>query len=120
MRAWKEVLMKRWIHFASASLFLGCTAPLLAQPLDARFDTLRPDSSFSAWRRLGLEGGSRPFDSGGAYAQTVPGEPLGFNCPDTTGGYWHPLSQSLSSLVETTVTPGSLGVAERSVMGQLG
>jgi hypothetical protein len=112
--------MKRWIHVASASLFLGCTAPLLAQPLDTRFDTLRPDSSFSDWRRLGLDGGSRPLDSGAAYAQTVPGEPLGFNGPETTGGYWHPLSQSLSSLVETTVTPGSLGVAERSVMGQLG
>jgi len=122
--------MKRCIYLASAALFLGCTAPSLAQPSDSvarrsaagdtRFETLRPETSFSDWRRLGLEGGARPSDNGAGYAQTVPGDPLGLNGPETTGGYWHPLSQSLSSLVETTVAPGNLGVAERSVMGQLG
>ena len=122
--------MKRWIHVASAALAFTCTAPLLAQPSDAvvrrsasrdtRFETLRPESSFSDWRRLGLDGGARPSDGGVAYAQIVPGDPLGLNGPETTGGYWHPLSQSLSSLVETTVAPGNLGMAERSVMGQLG
>ena len=122
--------MKYWIYLGSAALFVGCTAPLLAQPSDAgtkrpashdtRFETLRPESSFPDWRRLGLDGGARPSDGGAAYAQTLPGDPLGLNGPETTGGYWHPLSQSLSSLVETTLAPGSLGLAERSVMGQLG
>jgi len=45
---------------------------------------------------------------------------LGLNGPETVGGYWRPLSQRLSSLVETSVVPGSLGGGERSVLGQLG
>jgi len=114
--------MNRCIYVFSAALFLALVAPLLAQPSDAagrrsasrdtRFETLRPESSFSDWRRLGL--------NGAAYVQTLPGDPFGLNGPETTGGYWHPLSQSLSSLVESTVAPGNLGIAERSVMGQLG
>jgi len=88
--------------------------------LDTRFETLRPDSSFSDWRRLDLDGGSRPTDTGAAYAYTMPGDPLGLNAPESIGGYWRPLSQHLSTLVETSVVPGSLGNAERSVLGQLG
>jgi hypothetical protein len=116
--------MKRWFCLASAAtLFLCIAASLQAQPSaphDTRFQSLRPDSSFSDWRRLSLEGGARPFDTGAAYAQTLPGDPLGLNAPETTSGYWRPLSQSLSSLVETSFVPGSLGMSERSVMGQLG
>jgi hypothetical protein len=121
--------MKRWIYAASAiGLFLSI-APLQAQKLEsasrrsaseARFETLRPDSSFADWRRLGLEGGARPADTGAAYAQTLPGDPLGLNSPESIGGYWRPLSQNLSSLVETSVVQGTLGGTERSVMGQLG
>ena len=116
--------MKRWFCLASAAtLFLCIAVPLQAQPSasrDTRFQSLRPDSSFSDWRRLSLEGGARPFDTGAAYVQTLPGDPLGLNGPETTGGYWRPLSQSLSSLVEASFVPGSLGMSERSVMGQLG
>ena len=116
--------MKRWFCLASAAtLFLCIAASLQAQPSaphDTRFQSLRPDSSFSDWRRLSLEGGARPFDTGAAYVQTLPGDPLGLNAPETTSGYWRPLSQSLSSLVETSFVPGSLGMSERSVMGQLG
>jgi hypothetical protein len=115
---------------AAAALLLCCLNSLLAQALDSgarrsaardvRFETLRPDSGFSDWRRLSLEGGVRPSEGGAAYAYTLPGDPLGLNGPETVGGYWHPLSQRLSSLVETSVVPGSLGGAERSVLGQLG
>ncbi len=122
--------MKRWIYPASATALFLCIAPLQAQKpdsaarhaasTDTRFETLRPDSSFADWRRLSLEGGARPTDTGAAYAQTLPGDPLGLNSPESTGGYWRPLSQSLSSLVETSIVPGTLGGAERSVMGQLG
>lgn len=121
--------MKRWFCLASAATFFLCiAAPMHAQPSDARrsasrdtrFESLRPESGFPDWRRLSLEGGARPFDTGAAYAQTLPGDPLGLNAPETTTGYWRPLSQSLSSLVETSLVPGSLGVSERSVMGQLG
>jgi hypothetical protein len=126
-----EVPMKRWFCLASAAtLFLCIAAPLQAQPSDnvarrsasrdTRFESLRPDSGFPDWRRLSLEGGARPFDTGAAYVQTLPGDPLGMNAPETTTGYWRPLSQRLSSLVETSLVPGSLGVSERSVMGQLG
>jgi hypothetical protein len=122
--------MKRWIYAASSIALLLSIAPLQAQTpdsaakrvaaADTRFATLRPESSFADWRRLSLEGGARPADTGAAYAQTLPGDPLGLNSPESTGGYWRPLSQSLSSLVETSVVQGSLGTSERSVMGQLG
>jgi hypothetical protein len=122
--------MKRWIYAASSIALLLSIGPLQAQTpdsaakrvgaADTRFATLRPDSSFADWRRLSLEGGARPADTGAAYAQTLPGDPLGLNSPESTGGYWRPLSESLSSLVETSVVPGSLGGAERSVLGQLG
>jgi len=122
--------MKRWIYRAFATALFLCIAPVQAQKpdiaarrsasTDTRFETLRPDSSFSDWRRLSIEGGARLTDTGVAYAQTLPGDPLGLNSPESTGGYWRPLSQNLSSLVETSVVPGSLGAAERSVMGQLG
>jgi hypothetical protein len=122
--------MKCCVSLAAAVALLLCLSSLQAQTSDSsarratardtRFETLRPDSSFPDWRRLGLEGGARPTDAGAAYAYTLPGDPLGPNGPETVGGYWHPLSQRLSSLVETSVVPGSLGGAERSVMGQLG
>ena len=86
---------------------------------DTLFDTLRPDNAFSDWRRLALEGGSKPHESGTAYSLVTPGDPLGSNGPEVTGGFWLPLSQRLSSLVETSVVPGAMGGAERSVMGQL-
>lgn len=86
---------------------------------DTRFDTLRPESSFSDWRRLSLEGGSRPRENGFGYAQVTAGDPLGLNAPEVTSGFWLPLSQRLSSLVETSVVPGAMGGAERSVLGQV-
>ena len=91
-----------------------------ARPAGTGFETLRPDSGFTDWRRLGLEGGARASDLGAAYAYTSPGDPLGLGGPESVGGYWHPLSQRLSSLIETSVVPGSLGAKERSVLGQLG
>src|SRR5438093_6680363 len=102
--------MKCCVSLAGAVALLLHLPALQAQPpdnsarrtaRDTRFETLRPDSSFLDWRRLGLEGGSRPTDAGAAYAYTLPGDALGLNGPETVGGYWHPLSQRLSSLVET-------------------
>lgn len=124
-----EVPMKSRLFALSAFALLLCVLSVQAQTSagtapratrDTRFETLRPDSSFADWRRLGLEGGPRPNDAGAAYAYTLPGDPLSLNGPETVGGYWHPLSQRLSSLVETSVVPGSLGGTERSVLGQLG
>ena len=122
--------MKCRVSLPAVAALLLCLTSLQAQMLDtgarrspardARFETLRPDSGFPDWRRLSLEGGVRPSEAGAAYAYTLPGDPLGLNGPETGGGYWHPLSQWLSSLVETSVVPGSLGGAERSVLGQLG
>ena len=122
--------MKCRVSLPAVAALLLCLTSLQAQTLDtgarrsaardARFETLRPDSGFPDWRRLSLEGGVRPSEAGAAYAYTLPGDPLGLNGPETGGGYWHPLSQWLSSLVETSVVPGSLGGAERSVLGQLG
>src|SRR3954452_3702191 len=86
---------------------------------DTRFDTLRPENAFSDWRRLALEGGSRVSETGIGYAQLSPGDPLGANTPETTSGFWLPLSERLSSLVETTMAPGAFGGADRSVLGQV-
>jgi hypothetical protein len=122
--------MKHWLFLAAAVVLSGWLPSLQAQTADnaakrtaerdSRFETLRPDSSFSDWRRLSLDGGARPTDVGAGYGYVLPADPLGLGAIETTGGYWHPLSQSLSSLVETSVVPGSLGSAERSVLGQLG
>jgi len=114
---------------AAISLAAVCVSPLQAQTKpappkkaisDTRFETLRPESAFGDWRRLALEGGSRPNEAGFGYGRTLAGDPLGLNAPEYTGGYWQPLSQRLSSLVETSVAPGALGGSERSVFGQLG
>jgi hypothetical protein len=86
---------------------------------DTRFETLKPESSFSDWRRLATEGGARPGEIGLGYSQLTPGDPLAGNGPETTSGFWVPLSHSLSSLVETSVTPGTLGGIDRSVLGQV-
>lgn len=115
--------MKRLFCLTAAAAILLCLTPAQAQTRnaspDARFDTLRPDSGFQDWRRLSLEGGSRPTDVGAGYASTLPGDPLGANSPEIVGGYWRPLSQRLSSLVETSIVPGVGGTGERSVLGQL-
>jgi hypothetical protein len=115
----------RYVASSAALVFLSF--PAYAQvsgskkPIshDTRFDTLRPENAFSDWRRLALEGGSKPHENGIGYAQITPGDPLGLNAPEVTSGFWVPLSQRLSSLVETSVVPGAMGGAERSVMGQL-
>src|SRR5262245_41392829 len=116
--------MKRLFCLVAAAAIPLCLAPAQAQTSrsvspDTRFDTLRPDSGFQDWRRLNLEGGARPTDIGAAYAYALPGDPLGGNSPELVGGYWRPLSQRLSSLVETSVIPGAGGTGERSVLGQL-
>ena len=121
--------MKCCVSLAAAVALLLFLPSLQAQTADSsarrtvrdtRFETLRPDSGFLDWRRLDLEGGSRPTDAGAAYSYTLPADPLGLNAPETVGGYWRPLSQRLSSLVETSVIPGTMGGTERSVLGQLG
>ena len=115
----------RYVASSAALVFLSLPAyPQVSgskkpASLDTRFDTLRPDSGFSDWRRLALEGGSRPHENGSGYAQVTPGDPLGLNAPELTSGFWLPLSQRLSSLVETSVVPGAIGGAERSVLGQV-
>lgn len=86
---------------------------------DIRFETLRPENSFSDWRRLALEGGSRPGELGLGYSQVQAPDALGFTGPEVTSGAWMPLSERLSSLVETTVSPSALGGTERSVLGQV-
>jgi hypothetical protein len=116
--------MKSAFCLTATAAILLCLVPAQAQTLrsaspDARFDTLRPDSGFQDWRRLSLEGGARPTDVGAGYAYTLPGDPLGANSAEMVGGYWRPLSQRLSSLVETSVIPGAGGTGERSVLGQL-
>ncbi|HTO45036.1 MAG TPA: hypothetical protein VML56_13245 [Burkholderiales bacterium] len=116
--------MKSAFCLAATAAILLCLVPAQAQTLrsaspDARFDTLRPESGFQDWRRLSLEGGARPTDVGAGYAYTLPGDPLGANSAEMIGGYWRPLSQRLSSLVETSVIPGAGGTGERSVLGQL-
>src|SRR5262249_5085478 len=119
--------MKRSLCFIFSAAFvflnLGAYAQVSARKPSvsrgAGFDTLHPDSSFSDWRRLSLEGGSRPGESAMGYGQLSPGDPLGLNAPETTSGVWMPLSQRLSSLVETTVVPNPLGGADRSVLGHV-
>jgi len=86
---------------------------------DTRFDTLRPENTFSDWRRLAIEGGSRVGEAGIGYAQISPGDPLSANGAETTSGFWLPLSERLSSLVEASVVPGAFGGADRSVLGQV-
>jgi len=116
--------MKSAFCLTATAAILLCLVPAQAQTLrsaspDARIDTLRPESGFQDWRRLSLEGGARPTDAGAGYAYTLPGDPLGANSAEMVGGYWRPLSQRLSSLVETSVIPGAGGTGERSVLGQL-
>jgi hypothetical protein len=121
--------MKRWIPLGLAASILLCAMCAQAQsatgtgrratPTDTRFETLRPDSALSDARRFDLENGARPGDIGTPYSRIAPGDPLGMNAPEATGGYWHPLSQSLSSLIETSVATGALGMSEWSVLGQL-
>ena len=86
---------------------------------DTRFDTLRPENTFSDWRRLAIEGGSRVGEAGIGYAQISPGDPLSANGAETTSGFWLPLSERLSSLVEASVVPGAFGGADRSVLDTL-
>ena len=115
----------RYVAFSAALVFLSFQAYAQVSgnkhsaSRDTGFDTLRPESGFSDWRRLALEGGSRPHENGSGYAQVTPGDPLGLNAPEVTSGFWLPLSQRLSSLVEASVVPGAMGGAERSVLGQV-
>lgn len=122
--------MKRGVHLASAAALLLCIAPAIAQAqtpppkrlarVDPRFETLRPDNGFADWRRALLEDPVRWSEGGSAYALVMPGDPLGFSTSESTGGYWLPLSHRLSTLMEASVAPGSLGGAERSILGQVG
>src|SRR4051794_33872640 len=94
-----------YVVAASAALMLSCpavSAQGTKRPVsrDARFYTLRPENAFPEWRRLAIEGGARPTESGIGYAQLSSGDPLGSNTAEATSGFWLPLSNRLSSLVE--------------------
>ncbi|PWT73488.1 MAG: hypothetical protein C5B46_05330 [Proteobacteria bacterium] len=91
----------------------------LKRRLDPRFETLRPENAFADWRRV-LDDPTRWSEGGIAYANIAAGDPLGLSTSESTGGYWLPLSQRLSTLMEASVAPTSLGGAERSVLGQVG
>ncbi|HTT41216.1 MAG TPA: hypothetical protein VMH32_26460 [Burkholderiales bacterium] len=123
--------MKHWTGFASAGVTLLCLAVGAAQGQsdagrsvsqgDASFQTLRPDTGLPDWRRAPSYSNGHPPDEGAAYVQLMPGDSRGLTAYESTGGYWVPLSKSLSSLVEASVSPATLGGgAERSVFGQLG
>ncbi|MFN0315811.1 MAG: hypothetical protein ACKVQA_12335 [Burkholderiales bacterium] len=82
---------------------------------DKQFETLRPDNSFREWRRAYQE--HEAFsESGSAYAAEA--DPV--RSREVTAGYYQPLSESLSSLFEASYLPGTTGVPEWSVLGQVG
>src|SRR5690349_12988345 len=113
-----------YVASAACGFVLVCPpahAQAVKRPLakDTRFDSLRPDGAFTEWRRLAIEGGSRPGEMGLGYSQLTLADPLGSNNAETTSGFWLPLSHRLSSLMETSVTPGTFGGTDRTVMGQV-
>lgn len=122
--------MKRWSCFASTAVTLVFLAVGTAQsqsdysrslaPGASSFETLRPDGGLPDWRRAPSYSNAHWPEGPTGYSQLMPGDPHGLAAYESTGGYWLPLSKSLSSLVEASVAPGTLGGAERSVFGQLG
>jgi hypothetical protein len=80
-----------------------------------RFETVRTDSSFPDWRRVYLDAAGHHANAGTGYAYVS--DPLS---QETTSGVLQPLAENLSSLLETSYTPGLQGMPERSVLGQIG
>jgi len=122
--------MKHWICSAAAGTTLFLLAGVAANGQtsigrgsagsDSGFQSLRPESGLPDWRRAPSYSSAHWPEEGTAYSQLTPGDPQALTVYESTGGYWLPLSKSLSSLVETTVAPRATGGAERSVFGQLG
>ena len=118
--------MKRYLASAAVVLLSatftpapGDAAPIKRTPsIDPRFETLDPDNGFPDRHRVLEDASRRP--EGGSFMLVAPGDPLGINTSETTTGYWLPLSQRLSTLMEASVAPSTFGGAERSILGQVG
>ena len=82
---------------------------------DQRFETMRTDSSFPAWRRFYLDPAGHIADAPIGYVSVS--DPL---TQEVTSGVFQVLSENLTSLLETSYTTGLQGMPERSVMGQVG
>lgn len=90
-----------------------------AAPRDtAHFGTLRPDNGFRDWSRAyqapGAFTGAAGLYSGTAGYERADGQ------GEMVAGYYRSLSESLSSLVETSYLPAARGLTEWSVLGQMG
>ncbi len=85
---------------------------------ERRFDTLRPDNSMRDWRRA--------YRDADAFAETgsvyIAGSETDWanRAQETTAGYYLPLSESLSSLIEASYLPNFAGEPEWSMLGQMG
>jgi YaiO family outer membrane protein len=86
---------------------------------DPRFDTLRPDNSFRDWRRAYLEPEALGTN-GSVYSSGLDAERSVGRSQELLAGYYRPLSESLTSLVEASYVPNLTGLPEWSVMGQVG
>lgn len=95
----------------------GAAAPASARS-DVRFDTLRPENGFRDWFRA-YQSRDAFAAAGTFYSHTV-GIDRGDGQQEMVAGYYRNLSDSLSSLVETSYLPNAQGLPEWSVLGQLG
>ncbi len=101
----------------AASAQLSQSSPAVKP--ETPFETLRPDNSFRDWRRAYQE--PEVFaESGGVYASGTETEHHASRAQELTAGYYKPLSESLSSLVEASYVPNATGAPEWSVLGQVG
>lgn len=85
---------------------------------EVRFDSLRPDNYFRDWARA-YQSPEAFSHSGSFYTQSV-GFDRGDGQQETIAGFYRNLSDSLSSLVETSYLPNPQGLSEWSVLGQMG
>ncbi len=102
---------------------VSCSIAVYAQPgspvahSEKQFETLRPDNSFRNWRRAYQE--PEAFaESGSVYGSDT--DPDHRRSREMTAGYYRPLSESLTSLVEASYLPSNAGAPEWSVLGQVG
>lgn len=93
-------------------------ADLTAPRDSARFGTLRPDNAFRDWRRA-YEAPKAFTGAAGLYTGTL-GHERADGHGERVAGYYRSLSDSLSSLVETSYLPVTTGLTEWSVLGQMG
>jgi YaiO family outer membrane protein len=95
------------------------SSPGASDEVEAGFSHYTLSNGYANWDSAYLDGAHQFGERHSIYGEVQQAQRFGLTDREVSGGYYHPLTQTLTALVEASVSPEHNFLAQHSVFGQL-